>query len=161
MSKVIVLSGHGSWEMGDGYVTLPARYSIKFYTDNMKLLSDTLGGNIDRGNVAGLIPDQEASPYSTIPNMRLYPPDGLMIQAPDQNTWNVVDIPTGIIPRDDKNLQIHVADYYNDGMNLKELFDVLDQALFGQEVTILWAACRDIGLIDAGGESFGVNVLQR
>ncbi|HOY49863.1 MAG TPA: hypothetical protein PL185_08935 [Flavobacteriales bacterium] len=160
MSKVIVLSGHGSWEMKDGYVTLPAKCSIKFYTCNMKTLSDGLGGDIDRGIVSGLDPDQEAGPFSTVPNMRLYPPAGLLIRTPDARTWNVVDLP-GPVPHDNKNLQVRIANQYGGGGDLKTLLDMLRPAITGQEVTILWAACRAIGLKNAGGKSIGINTMQR
>ena len=55
--KIIVLSGHGSWEVKqDEYVKLPAKCSIKFYTMNMRTLSDSLGGDIDRGVIKDLEP---------------------------------------------------------------------------------------------------------
>src|SRR5690606_17601378 len=75
MAKIIVFSGHGSWDLGaDQYVKVPGKCSIKFYTLNMKTLSDSLGGDIDRGMIAGLEPDQEAGQFGIVPNMRLYPP---------------------------------------------------------------------------------------
>jgi hypothetical protein len=161
MAKIIVLSGHGSWEMKDGYTQLPARTSIKFYTCNMKTLSDGLGGDIDRGIVANLEPDQESGPYSTVPNMRLYPPHGLNIRTPNANTWNVIDIPTSTVPTSNKNLQVRIDHHYGGGGDLKTLLELLQPALVGHEVTILWAACRAIGLHNAGGKYVGVNAMQR
>lgn len=159
MSKIIVLSGHGSWEMKDGYTTLPARCSIKFYTCNMKTLSDGLGGDIDRGMVKGLEPDQVAGPFSSVPNMRLYPPTGLNIRVPAGNNWNFVELPN-TVPNNSKNLQIKIANAYPGGGDLKTILKCLQQSILGQEVTILWAACRAIGLRSTG-KDIGVNTMQR
>ena len=160
MGKIIVLSGHGSWEMKDGYTTLPAKTNIKFYTCNMKTLSDGLGGDIDRGLVSNLKPDQEGGPWSTVPNMRLYPPTGLHIRTPDVTKWNVVELP-GVIPAGNKNLQVRIAANYGGGGDLKTILELLQPAMIGEEVTILWAACRAIGLHNTGGQFIGVNAMQR
>lgn len=160
MSKIIVLSGHGSWEMRDGYTTLPAKCSIKFYTCNMKTLSDGLGGNIDRGLITGLEPDQESGPFSTVPNMRLYPPTGLNIRTPDNN-WNLVELGSGAVPAGNKNVQVKIAAAYPGGADLKTILALLKSSMMGQECTILWAACRAIGLKSTGGKAIGVNTLQR
>jgi hypothetical protein len=159
MGKIIVLSGHGSWEMKDGYTTLPAKCSIKFYTCNMKTLSDGLGGDIDRGIVSGLTPDQEGGPFSTVPNMRLYPPAGLNIRMPEAKTWDVIELPNAL-PSRNKNLQIRIASQYGGGADLKTILTLLQPALGGTDVTILWAACRAIGL-KSTGKSIGVNAMQR
>jgi len=158
MAKIIVLSGHGSWEMKDGYTTLPRGCSIKFYTCNMKTLSDGLGGDIDRGMVAGLEPDQEAGPFSTVPNMRLYPPAGLNIRVPGSN-WNTVELRSAV-PNSTKNLQVKIASAYPGGGDLKTILKMLNPAIMGQEVTILWAACRAIGL-KSTCKDIGVNAMQR
>jgi hypothetical protein len=161
MSKIIVLSGHGAWDLRDGYTKLPARCAIRFYTLNMKTLSDALGGDIDRGIVSGLEPDQVGAPFATIPNMRLYPPHGLNIRVPDLRTWNVIKLPQAC-PADSKNLQVRISDRYPAGYSLEEILDMIEAALIGQDVTILWAACRAIGLKkSAFGKSIGVNKMQR
>ena len=159
MSKIIVLSGHGSWEMKDGYTTLPARCSIKFYTCNMKTLSDGLGGDIDRGMVAGLDPDQEAGPFQSVPNMRLYPPTGLKIRMPAGHNWNIIELPAAV-PNNRNNLQIKIANTYGAGGDLKTILKLLQPAILGQDVTLLWAACRAIGL-KSTGKDIGVNAMQR
>lgn len=162
MAKIIVLSGHGSWEMKDGYTSLPEGCTIKFYTCNMKTLSDGLGGDIDRGMVAGLQPDQTGGPFSTVPNMRLYPPHGLNIRTPDATKWDVVELSAAKIPAGDRNLQVKIADAHPGGKNLSEVLTELKHAILGnKDVTILWAACRAIGLKDTGGDKFGVNAMQR
>ena len=160
MGKIIVLSGHGSWEMKDGYTTLPAKCWIKFFTCNMKTLSDGLGGDIDRGLIKGLKPDQEAGPFSSVPNMRLYPPHGLLIRTPGNN-WDVIELGKNAAPVSNKNLQVKIANSRKGGMNLETILKELNTAMLGGECTILWAACRAIGLRRSGGDAFGVNALQR
>ncbi len=162
MPKIIVFSGHGAWPLGtDEFVQLPANCSIKFYTMNMKTLSDGLGGDIDRGIVSGLTPDQEAGQFQNIPCMRLYPPHGLNIRAPNSATWHVIKLPAAV-PVDDKNIQVQIQTGYGGGGNLTTLFKLLDPAIRQAEsVIFLWAACRAINLKDTGGKAIGVNVMQR
>jgi len=162
MAKIIVFSGHGSWDLGaDQYVKVPGKCSIKFYTLNMKTLSDSLGGDIDRGMIAGLEADQEAGQFGIVPNMRLYPPDGLTIKRPSSANWHVIDLPD-VVPADDKNLQVRIDNAYPGGGNLEVLFKVLDPAIRSADsVVFLWAACRAINLKSAGGANFGVNAMQR
>ncbi len=163
-SKIIVFSGHGSWEVKeDSYVKLPAKCSIKFYTMNMKSLSDSLGGDIDRGVITGLQPDQEAGPFGSIPDMRLYPPDGLNIRNPNPATWQVVKLPSTAGLTGSKNLQIQIDDQYTDGASLSVMLDYLKPAInSSSSVMFLWAACRAIGLRDRGGEQLmGINKVQR
>ena len=163
-SKTIVFSGHGSWESRkDGYVNLPAKCYMEFYTLNMKTLSDGLGGDIDRGLVSGLTPDQKNGPFNSIPNNRLYPPTGLHIKAPDPTTWDVVKLPNPI-PINNKNLQIQIDAQYADGADLATIFTYLEPAIRNSsEVTFLWAACRAIGLKSRPGniKVLGVNEMQR
>jgi hypothetical protein len=162
MPKIIVFSGHGSWELGtDQYVKLPAKCSIKFYTLNMKTLSDGLGGDLDRGMIAGLEPDQTAEQFGIIPNMRLFPPDGLNIKRPNAANWNILDLP-GDVPVDGKNLQVRIGDQFPGGGNLEVLFQILEPAIRAADsVTFLWSACRAINLKNAGGSRIGVNQMQR
>jgi len=168
MGKIIVLSGHGDWDVlgakargeEDVYTTLPGQCSIKFYTLNMRTLSDALGGNIDRGIVDGLKPDQEGGPWSTVPNMTLYPPTGLHIRTPDPAKWDVIELPAAV-PTGNKNLQVRIAAAYPGGGDLKTILDILRPAMIGHEVTILWAACRAINLAHVRGQSIGVNSMQR
>jgi len=162
MAKIIVFSGHGDWALGtDQFVQIPAKCRMKFYTMNAKTLSDGLGGTIDRGMVAGLEPDQEAGAFQAVPDMRLYPPTGLNIQRPDPATWHMVELP-GMIPVDDKNLQLRINGQFGGGASLSVLFRLLAPAIRqADEVVLLWAACRAVQLKCAGGKSLGVNVMQR
>jgi len=161
-SKIIVFSGHGAWALNkDAYTKLPAKCSIKFYTMNMRTLSDGLGGEIDRGIVTGYKPDQEGGPFSSIPDMRLYPPAGLNIKEPDLATWAVVNLP-GAVPNSSKNLQIKINSKYGGGASLSVMFDLLKPAIdSASSVIFLWAACRAIGLSRTGGKLLGVNTMQR
>jgi hypothetical protein len=96
--KVIVFSGHGSWQLGkDTFVRMPPNCTMKFYTMNMKTLSDGLGGDLDRGIITGLEPDQETGPHVQAPDMRLYPPHGLNIRQPDLARWHVIELPKPIL----------------------------------------------------------------
>lgn len=163
MGKTIVFSGHGDWPLKDDeFVQLPRKCTMKFYTMNMKTLSDGLGGDIDRGLVSGLEPSQVAAPFTNIPNMRLYPPHGLTIKSPDSVNWRILTLPTAI-PVDNKNLQIKIANRYGGGANLSTLFELLEDVIHEtkEDITFLWAACRAINLQDTGGEKIGVNAMER
>jgi len=161
-AKVIVFSGHGAWDVTrDNFFKLPGKCSMKFYTMNMRTLSDGLGGDIDRGIITGLVPDQEASPFGSIPDMRLYPPHGLRIRTPDPASWQVVHLPDPV-PRNNKNLQIQIKDGFGGGASLSVMIDFLRPAIeTATSVTFLWAACRAIGLTATGGKKIGVNSMQR
>jgi hypothetical protein len=163
MPKIIALSGHGEWMLGkEGYVSMPANTSIKFYTMNMRTLSDAFGGDLDRGIIKGVEPDQEAGPFKTVPNMRLFPPTGLNIRTPtNMGKWHIIKLPQRV-PADNKNIQIQIDPAYPGGADLKTILTYLDPALRGSSDTLLiWAACRAINLSPAGGKSVGVNTLQR
>ena len=163
-SKTIVFSGHGSWESRtDGFVNLPAKCYIEFYTMNMKTLSDSLGGDIDQGLVSGLMPDQKNEPFNRIPNNRLYPPKGLNIRTPNPAAWDVVKLPDPI-PNSNKNLQIQIRDQYEAGADLSTIFSYLEPTIRNSSrVTFLWAACRAIGLKTNTDniKVLGVNDMQR
>jgi len=122
MPKIIALSGHGEWMLGkEGYVSLPANTSMKFYTMNMRTLSDAFGGDLDRGIIKGVEPDQEAGPFKTVPNMRLFPPTGLNIRTPtNMGKWHIIKLPQRV-PSDNKNLQIQIDPAYPGGADLKTI----------------------------------------
>ncbi|HEX5127439.1 MAG TPA: hypothetical protein VFW00_11915 [Rhodocyclaceae bacterium] len=161
-NKVIVFSGHGAWALGnDTFVRMPANCSIKFYTMNMKTLSDNLGGDIDRGIITGLEPDQEAGPHVQAPDMRLYPPHGLNIRQPDMSKWHVIKLPAAI-PVDDKNIQIQIDNKCGGGGSLAVMLKLLQNVIANTEsITFLWAACRAVNLKAVGGKAAGVNIMQR
>ena len=162
MTKIIVFSGHGEWVLGNkSFVALPARCSMKFYTLNMKTLSDAFGGDLDRGIIKGVSVDQEAGPFKQVPDMTLFAPfdPPLNIRTPDLRHWHVVKLPAPI-PTDDNNLQIQLKRKYE--ASLSQLFSYLRPAIdTADSVLFIWAACRAINLRPVGGESIGVNAMQR
>jgi len=160
--RIIVFSGHGSWESRkDGFINLPPKCYMEFYTMNMRTLSDSLGGDIDRGIVNGLVPDQVNGPYNSIPNNRLYPPHGLNIRKPDTRNWIVVNLPDPV-PNTTKNIQIRIKDRFGGGADLETMFGLLQPVISNSsKVTFLWAACRAIGLKQTGIKIEGVNTMQR
>jgi len=161
-NKVIVFSGHGSWQLGaDTFVRMPANCTMKFYTLNMKTLSDQLGGDLDRGIITGLEPDQETGPHVQAPDMRLFPPHGLNIRQPDLSKWHVIELPAPI-PVDDKNIQILINKKYGGGGSLAVMLKLLKNVIANTEsITFLWAACRAVNLKPVGGKAEGVNIMQR
>lgn len=162
MEKIIVFSGHGDWKLGDdGFAKLPAKCSMKFFTMNARTLSDGLGGNIDRGIIEGLEPDQEAGAFKSVPDMRLYPPTGLNIRDPNPANWHILELP-GPVPVNNKNIQVKINDAYQGGADLNLMFELLAPAIQqADSVMFLWAACRALGLKPAGGEKLGINTMQR
>jgi hypothetical protein len=169
-SKVIVFSGHGSWDVRDprvkAYYPMPNNSTIKFYTMNLRTLSDSFGGDLDRGIIAGVRPDQEVGPSHQAPNMKLYPPTGLHIRSPNRQTWQVIKLRPGIkVPRNNMNLQIRIDASVGEqtGYTLDHMIDnFLRPAIQGVDsVTFLWAACRAIELQEVTGKGVGVNTMQR
>lgn len=188
--KIIVFSGHGAWALGnDGFVEVPVKCSIRFYTLNMKMMSDAFGGELDQGKITGVEPDQEGGPFMSVPNMRLYPPTDLYLQTPDPDNWHVLNFGDPLdqsVPVDNKNIQVRIwtsggsagsaasagvrgsgSGPYAKGVTLKTLFKFLDPAIrTADRVVFIWAACRKVNLKDAGGrdlggENAGVNTVQR
>lgn len=162
MAKIIVFSGHGSWQLGkDEFVSLPPRCSMRFYTMNMRTLSDAFGGDLDQGLLDGVEPDQEAGPFQHVPDMRLYPPTGLNIRRPP-NGWHEIQLPTAV-PQDNANIQVTIKPQYGGGGSLSTLFSLLDPAIHrADEVIFVWAACRAINLKrTARGRAVQINKMQR
>jgi len=163
MAKIVALSGHGEWMLGkEGFVTLPSATSMRFYTMNMRTLSDAFGGDLDRGIIDGVTCDQEAGPFMKVPNMRIFPATGLNIKPPaNPSNWHVIKLPRRV-PVDNRNLQIQIDPAYPGGADLKTILALLEPALrASSETMIIWAACRAINLSSAGGRALGVNTLQR
>jgi hypothetical protein len=134
----VVLSGHGEFKTATNppSVRVPDGAAIYFYTENMKLLRDTYGGEIE--SMSALF--QQASPSQVIyagqpcPNYTLSPPDGLDVQdSPDD------------------------VDHYTVSADTT-LGELIAGGVINGEV--YWAACRAIDLKAAGGELLGVNAGQ-
>ena len=137
MGKV-VFSGHGGFETSTNppMITVPERTENHFYTENLKALLDSIGGDIESMSTAfdTAQPSQSVYAGSSVPNYTLYDPEDLNIQ----------DSPPGVD-------QFVVS---GGSMTLGQLFDA------GIRGECHWAACRVVDLDSAGGELLGVNAAQ-
>ncbi|MFY9724189.1 MAG: putative adhesin [Bryobacteraceae bacterium] len=70
----IFICGHGAWQVKDGYVTLPANTTMKFYTQNSKWMNSNDVFKLIQGTFTGPV-RQECRPFKTCPNMRVFPDD--------------------------------------------------------------------------------------
>ena len=63
-------------------VTVPENTEIHFYTENMKALLDSIGGDIESMSTAfdSAQPSQSVYAGSSVPNYTLYDPEDLNIQ---------------------------------------------------------------------------------
>lgn len=162
-TRIIVLSGHGAWDSRSKttrpYVSLPGRCSIHFYQSNFTLLRDGSGQELEKGNLDGLTPEQEAGPYQSIPNMILTWPRGLTIgKAPKgwlELKYTIEEATP--IPKGPENMQFQVArpkeplaSLLKDPLghlSLEDIFKVLDPVIRSSEaVLFVWAACREVCL---------------
>jgi hypothetical protein len=167
MPKNIVFSGHGGWEPAkDGFAAVPKNCQMNFYTDNLKSLSDALGGQLDVANIT-IDESQTQREFSSVPDYRLYPPTGLNIKTPDlTRDWHVIHVPftqNTSCPADARNIQVIARGGAKKGLPLSLLFNILRPAVDSSSdgVLFIWACCRALQFQDAGGEALGVNVVQR
>lgn len=155
--KLIIFSGHGSWDpkIKEPYVQVPKKSQFCFFTENMKTISDSFGGRVEKwGALLGILPepDQIIGEFKNMPNMMLHPPFNptLNIQkmtAEECKTHNAMQI----------ILRKNAA-----SVSLKDLFKIMNELKIPTEdVDMYWAACRAIDLKPVGGEKFGVNDMQR
>ena len=167
MARVIVMSGHGAWQVGsDDYTVVPGKTTVRFYTVNMKTLSDALGGDLDRGIVNGMEPDQEGGAHTTVPNMRLFPPinPSLNIRTPP-GSWRVLKLKDDkTLPPETANLQVQIDNSLANGLDLATILgESLSSSLYAvSENVIIWAACRAINLKESSrGQALKINAMQR
>lgn len=149
MANIFVF-GHGEWRPGDGYTVVPAATSVKFYTEANRLMSVAFATQLMTGQAPGAQPDQEAGPYQSIQNMRLYP-------APEFHN----DVQLAVQQAGGAAGQIRIVNNAG-GVTL----DALLAELKGNDIT--WIACRALGLrrtlTRIGGVEQrigGMNVIQR
>src|SRR3954471_2765776 len=134
----VVLSGHGGFELDTNppWVTVPDGATIYFYTENMKALLDSLGGEMETVSAAfqSATPSQTVAAGERCMNYTLYPPDDLNIQqSPDDVYQHIV--------QSDTTLQTLI----NDGVITGDVY---------------WAACRVVDFNEVGGSLIGVNAAQ-
>ena len=84
MGKV-VFSGHGSFDPSTypPSTTVPDNTEIHFYTENLKELLDSYGGDIESMSPAfdSVSPSQSVYAGGSVPNYTLYDPEDLNIQS--------------------------------------------------------------------------------
>jgi hypothetical protein len=69
-----VFSGHGAFNLDDGFLEVPEGTTINTYSNLGEGISDSLGNQIELGNAQGLI-QNSYGPGDIIPNYTLYPGD--------------------------------------------------------------------------------------
>jgi hypothetical protein len=137
MGKV-VFSGHGGFETSTDppMVTVPENTEIHFYTENLKALLDSIGGDVESMSPAFDAAQPSQSVYAGQPiwNYTLYDPEDLNIQDSPPDVDQIV--------------------LSGGSMTLGQLFD------YGIRGQCHWAACRVVDLDPAGGALLGVNAAQ-
>ena len=137
MGKV-VFSGHGGFETSTDppMVTVPQGTEIHFYSENLRALLDSIGGDIESMSAAfdSAQPSQSVYEGSSVWNYTLYDPEDLNIHQSPADVDQIV--------------------LSGGSMTLGELFDA------GVRGQCHWAACRVVDLDAAGGELLGVNASQ-
>jgi len=138
MGKV-VFSGHGSFDPSTvpPFTTVPDGTEIHFYTENLKALLDSYGGDIESMSPAfdGVTPSQSVYAGRSVPNYTLYDPEDLNIQAAPADVDQIV---------------------LSGGQRTLHQF-FWDDGVTGE---CHWAACRVVDLDEVGGSLIGANVGQ-
>ncbi|MGZ0077837.1 putative adhesin [Methylomonas sp. BW4-1] len=121
------MTGHGGWTVSDGYFDLPKGTTVKFYTENAKLMLSSDVYKIVNGTFKGS-PTNIVGEYRSCQNMTLYPDDAEYIGPTDaalaQNP-------------DSANCRVYRV------TAAKKLKDIVKD-LAGHE--IIWCCCRDLSL---------------
>jgi hypothetical protein len=76
-----VFSGHGSYEIGSGIITIPEGTNLTVYSKFGGTISDPLGNAIETGGDLSKVYSRTYSPGDRMPNYTLHPPDGLSIKG--------------------------------------------------------------------------------
>lgn len=79
----IYLCGHGEWHTAgaqSGFVHLPPRTTLKFYTPVGRFLWVTQACDILRGSPQALTPDQAFGPYQSVTDLTLSPAEEMRVQ---------------------------------------------------------------------------------
>ena len=140
----IILFGHGGWRPQSRtrtpYTIVPPGSSIRFYTENAKLLTLGFGLQVIQNNPGLPLPDSEWGAYRTVPNMTLYP-------APEFHGHV-----QGALAHAPAGTRCLIA---NRATRLSHYFERYPGNDF------IWIACRELQFRDQGGRAIGVNVVQR
>src|SRR5687768_17163229 len=123
MAKTFII-GHGAWNPGDGYVSVPKGYSISFYTKNSKWMCSDDIWELIKGT-STLDVEQESGEFKTAPNMRVFPPE------PEWPPYA-----TSIKPA---TATLYMTTDVN-GVTLKDIFRTQPAGSY------VWACCRNLGL---------------
>ncbi|MCA2242699.1 NAD(+)--arginine ADP-ribosyltransferase [Mycobacterium sp. WUMAC-067] len=73
------ISGHGSYDPGDGFFTVPKGSSITTFAEHGSTITDSLGNLIETGGDTSGVYSKTFKPGELIPNYTIHPPDGLNI----------------------------------------------------------------------------------
>lgn len=143
----IFLSGHGGWTPSNGFIKVPARCSVHFYTHFAKLLLTDMEEKILRGQWKQT--ERSHGPYTNVPNMTLYgqPADWTKRAEKrlNRSVWG-------------QNAHVLAAPDEDDQATLEELFDsLLEVGPLPEEVHFHWLCCSHVSLKPAGGADIGFN----
>ncbi|MEB4208602.1 putative adhesin [Mycobacterium sp. 94-17] len=78
-SKRHAISGHGSYDPSDGFLTVPSGSSITTFAEHGSTITDSLGNLIETGGDTSGVYSKTFKPDDLIPNYTIHPPDGLNI----------------------------------------------------------------------------------
>lgn len=131
--RTIYLCGHGSWNPGNGFTTMPKGCSMTFYTHHAKTMLQDAVEQIVGGQYHGE-PHQVISQYMSVPNMTL--------SADDRD--NVVDTRNALATNPAPNAHVW---FVRQNLSLSQLFDRYGDRIWrwtfaDQGVAFHWTCCR-------------------
>ncbi|MCY7419218.1 MAG: RHS repeat-associated core domain-containing protein, partial [Chloroflexi bacterium] len=86
----VTLSGHGDWQVQNGYTTVPEGTTVVFHTPAGWAMTDQLGNAVERTGTSRY--EERYGPGSIIPNYFLHPPMDLTVEP----TSRTVNASTGL-----------------------------------------------------------------
>jgi hypothetical protein len=155
---IIFLHGHGSWAPTMGYVNVPKKSSISFYTHFAKLLNQTMVAKIFRGTHVGEM-DRTIGAYHTVPNLRMSSLTvGQKTWAEDE--WDASPARAGnglwMLAPAPPTQRISLGAIMT-GLRASVDRDIGDST----EVEFRWLCCQALGLKQVGGREHGLNASDR
>jgi hypothetical protein len=82
------ISGHGSYFLAHGHMTVPRGTTITVYAEHGSTISDALGNLIETGGDTSGVYSKTFVPGEQMPDYTIYPPDGLDIIGTPQTVLN-------------------------------------------------------------------------